>query len=88
MSFLILRQQGSQNFVTISSNFLRKFWHLTGIISIMEIFTLWCDPPVNITPLITQLTGILNGDLEDCQEFSVVGKEFIVFLKDKLDEQG
>ena len=54
----------------------------------MEIFTLWCDPPVNITPLITQLTGILNGDLEDCQEFSVVGKEFIVFLKDKLDEQG
>ena len=38
-------------------------------------------PTKNINPIITKLTGILNGDVEDGQEFLVVGKEFIMFLK-------
>lgn len=29
---------------TISSNFLQKFWHLTGLVSITAGFTLWCNP--------------------------------------------
>ena len=32
--------------------------------------------------------SISNGDVSDCQVFLVVGKEFTVFLKDKLDDQG
>ena len=45
-------------------------------------------PPGNIPPIITQLTGITDSDVEDCQAFLVVGKYFTMFLKDNLDEQG
>ena len=45
-------------------------------------------PPGNIPPIITELTGTLNGDMDGCQEFLIVRKEFIIFLKEKLDEQG
>ena len=37
--------------------------------------------PVNIPPIITELTGILNGDVADCQQILVVGKELLMFLK-------
>ena len=45
-------------------------------------------PPKKIPPIITELTVILNVDVADCQEVLVVGKEFIMFLKHKLDDQG
>ena len=32
------------------------------------------QPPRNIPPIITQLMSILNSDVADCQELSVVGK--------------
>ena len=32
------------------------------------------QPPGEMLPIITQFMGILNGDMADCQEFSVVGK--------------
>ena len=44
-------------------------------------------PLENITPIITQLIVISNGDVTECQELLVVGKELIVFLKDKSNEQ-
>ena len=43
--------------------------------------------PVNIPPIITQLTDISNGDLAGCQEVLVVGKDFILFLKYRLRGQ-
>ena len=44
-------------------------------------------PPGNISPIITHLMSILNVDVLDYQGFLVVGKYFIVFLKDELYEQ-
>ena len=45
-------------------------------------------PPINIPIIITQLMDILNGDVEDCKEILLVGKEFIMFLKEELEEHG
>ena len=45
-------------------------------------------PPGNIPENFAQFMSISNGDVSDCQVFLVVGKEFTVFLKDKLDDQG
>ena len=45
------------------------------------------QPPINIPPNITHLTSIYKDDVEYCQEFLLVGKYFIMFLKDKLEHQ-
>ena len=37
-------------------------------------------PPGIYTPIITQLMSNSKGDVDDCQEFLVVGKDFIRFL--------
>ena len=42
----------------------------------------------NIPPIFIQFRNIYNGDVEYWQENFVVGKEFLMFLKDRLEDQG
>ena len=87
MLFLISICQVSQKIVAISSKCLQKFWHLRGRVNNGKFHSL-VVPFGNIPLIITQLTGISIGDVADCQEFLVVGKEFIILMRYKLDDQG